>query len=597
MPSGERQALSVTAYDLDLHLNQITGEASVHARVMVRNDSSQALVSLPMQISSAMTWQSARAAGKSLALRQHSVDTDADHTGAANEALLPLPLAVGASVELDLFYGGSLAPSAERLTRIGAPEGQALASDWDGFGKSPVPAVAGVRGFGNVMWYPVAAAPVFLGKGNALFSAVGEQRLRQRTASFHLRLTLEYGGTAPDAAFFSGVREPLLPLEASASQDTAPANTSSFATATWTLPALGFRTPSLFIAVPSATETSNHLVQVVTDRADTVVGYSAAAALAQPLLVAWLGPSPLQELTLLDLGTRAGSPFEEGSLLALPLSVADPERSAPTMVHGLTHAWFHSEEAWLAEGLATFMEQLWTERMGGPAGREAAITSAEPNLRALALYESVFVADEKGISTSTPAERPPLTACGNPICYRTKAATVFQMLREIVGEDALKLSLQAMRSAKTQDAASFEALLEKTSGKDLEWFFEDWVLHDRGLPDLSIVNVAPRSVAATNASTAGHGATETTPTGQQVRTEGGWLTAVAVANDGGAAAEVPVTLRTGAFTTVERLRIPAHGRATVRILTPSQPEEVTVNDGVTPELRSSLHERRIAGTP
>ncbi len=44
-----------------------------------------------------------------------------------------------------------------------------------------------------------------------------------------------------------------------------------------------------------------------------------------------------------------------------------------------------------------------------------------------------------------------------------------------------------------QDRSSdyFEHLLEQTSGQKLDWFFNDWVNRDRGLPDLSIEAVTP----------------------------------------------------------------------------------------------------------
>ena len=71
------------------------------------------------------------------------------------------------------------------------------------------------------------------------------------------------------------------------------------------------------------------------------------------------------------------------------------------------------------------------------------------------------------------------------VFYRTKAAAVWWMLRDIVGDDALKQALQAYRKAPTldRDPAGLERTLEKFSHKDLRWFFDDWVYRDRGLPD------------------------------------------------------------------------------------------------------------------
>ncbi len=100
--------------------------------------------------------------------------------------------------------------------------------------------------------------------------------------------------------------------------------------------------------------------------------------------------------------------------------------------------------------------------------------------------------------------------------------------------------------------------------------------HDRGLPDLSIVSVAPRQLSETGKQGAG------------------WLVAVEVRNDGGAGAEVPVTVRSGTLTATERLRVNAHSSASTRVLFQVMPEQVQVNDGTVPELGTSTHVRDVA---
>ena len=66
----------------------------------------------------------------------------------------------------------------------------------------------------------------------------------------------------------------------------------------------------------------------------------------------------------------------------------------------------------------------------------------------------------------------------------------------------------------------FEQVLERASGKDLKWFFEDWVYHDRGLPDLSIAGIYPNKASV----------------------PGSYIVSVDVANNGTAEAEVPVSV-------------------------------------------------------
>jgi hypothetical protein len=171
----------------------------------------------------------------------------------------------------------------------------------------------------------------------------------------------------------------------------------------------------------------------------------------------------------------------------------------------------------------------------------------------------------------------PLTAAADEMFYRRKAAAVWMMLRDLAGEEALKLALQSLRAQPSgnvsarEQAVAFEKVLEKTSGKDFSWFFQDWVLRDLGLPDLSIVDVTPRNLPAG----AGH--------------DSGWLVAVTVHNDGAATADVPLVIRSGSYSTTKHVRVAGFSNTTARVLVEAAPTEVVLNDGVTPELRTSVH--------
>ena len=82
----------------------------------------------------------------------------------------------------------------------------ALHSDWD---EISVP-FTGLRGFGNVVWYPVSSVPVILGDGARLFDEMGEHKLRLAGAHFRLRLTVEFPhGQAPTVALINGHPAPL----------------------------------------------------------------------------------------------------------------------------------------------------------------------------------------------------------------------------------------------------------------------------------------------------------------------------------------------------------------------------------------------------
>ena len=160
---AERAALTFTAYDLDVHLTPAQSQLAVHAEFTVRNSGKEPLTRLVFQVSSALQWESfaMRSGGQvsPLSFTVQTIDTDADHTGKAAEAVVALPQALepGASVGLTSFYSGEVTLSAERLERIGAPLDQAARADWDEISAE----WTGLRGFGDVLWYPTAAVAGF----------------------------------------------------------------------------------------------------------------------------------------------------------------------------------------------------------------------------------------------------------------------------------------------------------------------------------------------------------------------------------------------------------------------------------------------------
>ncbi len=561
----ERASLTFTAYDLDVHLTPAQSHLAVHADFSVKNSGKAPLTRLIFQISSSLHWESfaMRSAGRvsPLSFTEQTIDTDADHTGKATEAVVSLQPALepGASVELTSFYSGEVAQSAERLERIGAPLDQASRADWDRIS----PEWTGLRGFGSVLWYPTAAAPVFLGDGAKLFQSVGQTKLQQAAATVHLRLTVEYVGDAPDAAFFCGRREQLKAV--SENQSLPVAESPGVATAEFSDRPLGFRTPSLFVTDKAGTVTNDSLISAVTDHYDAVPSYGEAAEKVRPLLAEWLGPGPLSVLTILD---HDGQPFEDDALLVAPIRASAPDALAPALAHSLSHAWFRSSHVWLDEGVAQFMGLQWMEQS---VGREAAVAHLQEEAKALALVEP-----SPAKSASATEEGQSLIQASDEVYYRTKAAAVLEMLRSIVGEDALRRGLQLYREDKMDsDPKEFQRVLERTSKRELGWFFDDWVYRDRGLPDLSIASVTPRAI-------------------DQIGNKGtGWLVAVEVRNDGGAVAEVPVTVRSGTLTATQRLRIPGRSSASTRIVFEGTPSEVLVNDGTVPEVESSVHTKQI----
>ncbi|MDR3734530.1 MAG: M1 family aminopeptidase [Acidobacteriaceae bacterium] len=565
LTDNERDALTFTQYALDVHLTPADAAFAVRARITVRNDGDTPLTHLALQLSSTLHWESIELNGRKLSAQewlQHPRDTDADHTGQVMEAIITpaTPLAPGATADLTAIYSGIIPQTAQRLTRIGAPDSAANSADWDRIS----PGFTGLRGFGNVLWYPVASPSLFLGDGARLFQAIGRMKLREAQATLQLRLTLEYTGATPSAVILNGESKP---LTANGDEEiAAAAGIPRAATVEFSATRLGFRMPSLFLVsaplAPSAGKASP--LNAYTDQPELLTPYVAAAAQVLPLVTDWIGvPRPL---SLVDLPDPNDQPFEANGLLALGLHAAQPSELTLQLAHALARPrGAVPPRAWMDEGLAQFIALLWMEQTHG---REASVTEMNQHGTALALAEPDLSADAAGANAGQS-----LILATDEIFYRTKAADVWWMLRDMVGNAALQQALARYRAAAAQEKepSLFQKLLEQTSKKDLEWFFDDWVYRDRGLPDLTIANVVPRKILGRNA----------------------YLVAVEVANDGYAAAEVPVTVRAGAVSLTERLLVPARAHATTRIVFDGPPQEVQVNDGSVPELRATVHRKQI----
>jgi hypothetical protein len=185
-------------------------------------------------------------------------------------------------------------------------------------------------------------------------------------------------------------------------------------------------------------------------------------------------------------------------------------------------------------------------------GRAAAIAYMEQRLAPLTLEDSGAAGLVKSNS---------LVNTASEVLYRTKAMYVWWMLREIVGQRAVLDALQQYDPDSDQEPSYMQKLLEKASHKDLEWFFDDWVYQDRGLPEFTISNGYARPSL-----------------------QGIYLVSATVENQGGTEADVPIIVHTQNGDVPSRIRVPAHGKTALRVEVSSRPLEIAVNDGSVPEV-------------
>jgi hypothetical protein len=279
--------------------------------------------------------------------------------------------------------------------------------------------------------------------------------------------------------------------------------------------------------------------------------YSNALEPAMKFVSGWFG-QPSAPVAIADFADPNSAPFESGTLLMASMAAQDSKLAGINLVHELVHSALPSARPWVYEGLAHFAEAMYRQEQGG---RQAALDF-------LGIHRSAFLDSEKEVAASAgKTAGQPLATTFDETYYRSKAAYVWWMLRDMVGDGPLKQAIRNYRVEDDKDPKYVEKLIEAAAKRDLGWFFEDWVYQDRGLPEFHVQSVHPWQ----------------TDKGVRILT-------VTLENRGYAGAEVPFTVifEGGEITT--RLEVRARSTATTRVELAGVASEIRINDGSVPEL-------------
>lgn len=270
--------------------------------------------------------------------------------------------------------------------------------------------------------------------------------------------------------------------------------------------------------------------------------WDAAAALrrtsdALAFLQELFGPYPWPQLTNLHRIEPGGTEF--------PMLIMDGSDSEGLIVHESTHQYLHGilannefRDGWLDEGFTSFVTNWYSEQRGqtdvwGRAMEGMAALERAGQTQPVATPGAEF-RDPRSYSAMT----------------YSKASLVFRMLRELIGEDAFRRGLRLyfeQNRLQHVSEADLRAAMEQSSGRELGWFFQQW-LHTTDTLDYGVGDVR----------------TERAP--------GGWRTRVEVLRLGDA--WMPVTLRVGGEA---QLLASRDRRQTVEVTTRARPAEVVLD--------------------
>jgi aminopeptidase N len=536
--SLDREAFTFTNYDLNLRIEPEQQRLGARGKVTLRNDSAMPQKIAVLQISSSLDWRSIRAGDKPLQFVAQSYTSDVDHTGAFSEAVVTLPEAVApkGTVDLEIAYEGVIVLDATRLTRIGTPEAAASSTDWDQISAK----FTAVRGAGYVAWYPIATDNANLADSNSVADVLGRWKMREAGSTMRLQIAVTTDEAEPPELLVNATTCP-----------TAHEVQRQFV-ADCTYRSLGSTVPTFVIADYEVV--SRAAIEVHFSRGHDAVAtiYADAAEKVIPLVSEWFGP-PRTKAETADLADLNAPPFESGALLLTPLSSANSKLAGLMAAHQLTHAAFSSPRPWINEGLAHFAQALYLEHQ---SRRQAALDYMKLH------RVSSSAADTKQIINSKPEDgaSQSLVNTYDEQVYRSKAMYVWWMLRDMVGDQALKKALASYHPEEDKEPSYMPRLIQAQTQKDLEWFFDDWVYRDRGLPEFKVVSAFTRKLLPE-----------------------GYMVTIVVDNVGAAGAEVPLTVKFSGGEVTKRLLVRGKTNGVIRIEVSKPPEEVVVNDGSVPE--------------
>ncbi len=557
----DREAFTFTKYDLEVRVEPEQQRLAVRGKITLRNDSESPQKNISLQISSTLDWRSIQLAGQPVQFVSQPFTSDIDHTGALSEAVMALPkeIAHGQSLELEIGYEGMIPLDFTRLTRIGVPEETAKHSEWDQIGKS----WTAVRGIGNVVWYPVATEAANLSEGNRAFDILARWKQREQLADFRVNLC-----TVGDKINLS---KPFMnddfPQQGVRAASVGGVGGGPYIACTgFAFHPLGFTVPTFAIGDYEVLNRSALNTFYLPGHKPAAENYALAAEVAAPLVSEWFGSAKGAAQTV-DIEDPQASPFESGGTLFTPLATSNSMSYELTAVHQLTHAAYPSPRPWIYEGLAHFAQALDRETRDG---RKAALDFMTSHRTTLAETEKAIASERAPNAASDQS----LINTGNEELYRSKAMYVWWMLRDMLGDENVKKALAAYRPEQDTAPAYMQHLLEAQSKRDLEWFFDDWVYRDRGLPDFRIASAYIRKLLGN-----------------------GSIITVTIENIGDTGAEVPVTVHLDGGEITKRLEVRAKSKASIRIETQSEAREIVVNDGSVPESELSNNVYKMEASP
>jgi len=195
------------------------------------------------------------------------------------------------------------------------------------------------------------------------------------------------------------------------------------------------------------------------------------------------GLPPSANLTVVETEADAPNGYAAPGMVFLSPKAIGKEVATRLLANQISRQWVEDlvspttrNHLWLENGMATYSELMWT---GNTAGAAAMATSANEVMVDSLTIDTVPIIQSARLEDYSP-ELWALTG--------SKGASVLNMLRQVVGDDKFFAILKAYvekYSWKSANTDNFREIAESVSGKELGWFFIEWI-ESSGTPQFTL---------------------------------------------------------------------------------------------------------------
>lgn len=189
-----------------------------------------------------------------------------------------------------------------------------------------------------------------------------------------------------------------------------------------------------------------------------------------------IGEFPFKKLANVQSTTQYGGMENAGAIFYHEKSITGEGKIDALMAHEIAHQWFGDSATevdwphiWLSEGFATYFADLYVQKSKGDSVFQKRMVNERNKVFDFYKKQQTPIIDTKTTK---------LVDLLNPNSYE-KGAWVLHMLRKQLGDEAFFKGIKTYyNNFKYSNASTldFKNVMEKTSGKNLDAFFKQWLM-------------------------------------------------------------------------------------------------------------------------